>query len=215
MLTKEQIEQNRIEFLKLVSQINVEGADTQGLVEWLDSADFFTAPASTNYHANYEGGLCYHTLNVYKNIMKLYEVFKDQLPELDPQSLLIVSLFHDVSKVDFYEKTIVNKKIYNENGSKHDNQGHFDWFAQEVFKVKDANDRFLAVNHGVNSALLVGRYIPLSLEENVAIMNHMINSDDKANNYDMSAILNRYPLLTLLHLADFAATFVQEVDRNE
>ena len=35
MLSKEQIEQNKNEFLNLISQINIEGADTQGLVEFL------------------------------------------------------------------------------------------------------------------------------------------------------------------------------------
>ena len=33
MLTPEQIEANKIEFLKLIAEINIDGADTQGLVE--------------------------------------------------------------------------------------------------------------------------------------------------------------------------------------
>lgn len=210
MLTEEQIEQNKTEFLQAVSSISIDGADLAGLVNWLEESDFFTAPASTQFHCNYKGGLCEHSLNVYHNILALYQIYKDKLPAIDPQSLIIVSLFHDVSKIDFYEMTVVNKKIYNPNGTKHDNMGKFDWVAQEAYKVKDAKDRFLAVNHGVNSALLIGRFIPLSLEENVAIMNHMLNADDKAVNYDQSAILNKYPLLTLLHMADFASTFINE-----
>lgn len=210
MLTEEQIEQHKQEFLQAVSNITIEGADIQGLVNWLTSSDFFTAPASTQYHASYKGGLCYHTLNVYHNMLKLYELYKDKLPSVDPQSLIIVSLFHDVSKIDYYELYMMNKKVYNPNGTKHDNMGKFNWVAQEAYKVKEAKDRFLAVNHGVNSALLIGRFIPLSLDENVAIMNHMLNTDDKAVNYDQSAILNKYPLLALIHLADFASTFIDE-----
>lgn len=210
MLTEEQIEQNKTEFLQAVSSISIDGADLVGLVNWLEESDFFTAPASTQFHCNYKGGLCEHSLNVYHNILALYQIYKDKIPAIDPQSLIIVSLFHDVSKIDFYEMIVVNKKIYNPNGTKHDNMGKFDWVAQEAYKVKDAKDRFLAVNHGVNSALLIGRFIPLSLEENVAIMNHMLNADDKAVNYDQSAILNKYPLLTLLHMADFASTFINE-----
>ena len=72
MLTPEQIESNKIEFLKLIAEINIDGADTQGLVDFLDSSDFFTAPASTQYHANYKGGLCEHSLKVYKNLVTLY-----------------------------------------------------------------------------------------------------------------------------------------------
>lgn len=210
MLTEEQIEQNKQEFLQIISTISIDGADINGLVNWLTTSDFFTAPASTQFHANYKGGLCYHTLNVYHNMIKLYDLYKDTLPAIDPQSLIIVSLFHDVSKIDFYEMYVMNKKVYNPNGTKHDNMGKFDWVAQEAYKVKDAENRFLAVNHGVNSALLIGRFIPLSLEENVAIMNHMLNTDDKAVNYDQSAIINKYPLLALIHLADFASTFINE-----
>ena len=210
MLTEEQIEQNKQEFLQIISTISIDGADINGLVNWLTTSDFFTAPASTQFHANYKGGLCYHTLNVYHNMIKLYNLYKDTLPAIDPQSLIIVSLFHDVSKIDFYEMYVMNKKVYNPNGTKHDNMGKFDWVAQEAYKVKDAENRFLAVNHGVNSALLIGRFIPLSLEENVAIMNHMLNTDDKAVNYDQSAIINKYPLLALIHLADFASTFINE-----
>lgn len=210
MLTEEQIEQNKQKFLQIVSTINIEGADINGLVNWLVTSDFFTAPASTQFHAAYKGGLCYHTLNVYHNMLKLYDLYKDNLPAIDPQSLIIVSLFHDVSKIDYYEMYIMNKKVYNPNGTKHDNMGKFDWVAEEAYKVKDAENRFLAVNHGVNSALLIGRFIPLSLDENVAIMNHMLNTDDKAVNYDQSAIINKYPLLALIHLADFASTFINE-----
>ena len=214
MLTEQQISDNKNEFMQAVASINIEGADLAGLMNWLNNSDFFTAPASTQYHGAFKGGLCWHTLNVYHNILKLHEIYKDILPAIDPQSLIIVSLFHDVSKIDYYEPYIMNKKVYNPNGSKHDNMGNFDWVAQEAYKVKDAKDRFLAVNHGINSALLIGRFIPLSLDENVAIMNHMLNTDDKANNYDQSAILNKYPLLALLHMADFASTFINEAERE-
>ena len=58
--------------------------------------------------------------------------------------------------------------------------------------------------------LLVGNYIPLTLEESVAIMHHHCNANDGNQLYDLSAIMNKYPLLTLLHLADMASTFITE-----
>ena len=39
-LTEKQ-EANRAKFLKLVSEIEIEGADIEGLVSFLDSKDFF------------------------------------------------------------------------------------------------------------------------------------------------------------------------------
>ena len=49
MLTNEQIIENKEKFLKLVAEINIEGADTQGLVEYLDKTDFFVA-SLLNFH---------------------------------------------------------------------------------------------------------------------------------------------------------------------
>ena len=68
MLTRDQIEQNKQKFLELIASIQIDGADTEGLVNYLFSTDFFTAPASTIYHCNYDGGLCEHFLNVYFNL---------------------------------------------------------------------------------------------------------------------------------------------------
>lgn len=207
-LSKEQIEENKNRFLKLISEINIEGADTQGLVDFLLKSDFFTAPASTQYHCNFPGGNCYHSLHVYDN---LDEYVNKYCPgRYDKNSIIICGLLHDISKADFYEIYTQNRKIYSEKGTKSDNHGKFDWFAEDAYKVKDAKERFIAGTHGFNSVAIIGKYIPLSLEETIAIQYHMLNTDDKAVIYDMSAILNKYPLLTLLHAADFISTFIFE-----
>lgn len=210
MLTPEKIEENKIEFLKLIAEIDIEGSDTQGLVEFLDNTDFFSAPASTMYHCNYKGGLCEHSLHVYYNLVTLYEQYKDFVPEYEKSTLIVVGLLHDISKTNFYEMYVQNKKIYNEKGTKHDNMGKFDWFAEEAYKVKDVHDRFIAGTHEVNSMFLVGKYIPLTLEENLAIMHHQAVPSEGQPIRDMSAILNKYPLITLVQMADYISTFIQE-----
>ncbi len=35
------------------------------LLKWLESTDFFTAPAITHFHLSREGGLVEHSLHVY------------------------------------------------------------------------------------------------------------------------------------------------------
>ena len=81
------------------SQITRPGADK--LLEWLESTDFFTAPASTKHHGAYEGGLVRHSLNVYYAILGNYITRNDYSGE----SHAIVALLHDVCKADFYKKT--------------------------------------------------------------------------------------------------------------
>lgn len=210
MLTKEQIEQNKVTFLKLVSEIDVENADIQGLVDYLLNSDFFVAPASTQYHCNYEGGLCEHSLHVYDNLVKLADMYAPG--KYSKNSLLITGLFHDISKTDFYEKYIMNKKVYSDSGSKHDNQGRFDWFAQEAYKVKDAEDRFLGGEHGLNSMLILTQYLPLTYEESLTIIHHHAGLGEAKQLWDLSAIMGRYSLVVLLHMADFISTFITEAD---
>ena len=44
---------------------NIHRPGAEKLLAWLEGTDFFTAPASTRFHAAYEGGLLDHSLNVY------------------------------------------------------------------------------------------------------------------------------------------------------
>ena len=211
MLTDEQIANNKDEFLRLISQINIEGADTQGLVDFLDGSDFFSAPASTMYHENFKGGLCDHSLHVYHNLEILYNQYKDILPkEYSKDTLIVVGLLHDISKTNTYEEYVMNKKVYTKQGLKHDNMGNFDWFAESAYKLKDVHDRFVVGTHEETSMILISKYIPLSLEETIAVMHHQAVPSEGQVLRDMSAILNRYPLVTLLQMADYISTFINE-----
>ena len=48
---------------------DVQRPGAEKLLEWLDTTDFFTAPASTRFHGACESGLVLHSLNVYKCMM--------------------------------------------------------------------------------------------------------------------------------------------------
>ena len=207
MLTEQQITENKVRFLKLIAEIEIEGADTSGLVDYLEKNGFFEAPASTQYHSNFKGGLCLHSLNVYENIIKLADLYFPG--KYSKSTLITVSLLHDIAKTDFYEPYVMNKKIYSEKGSKQDNQGRFDWFAENAYKVRDSHERFIAGTHEENSLLILSRFIPLTLEESVAVMNHHGTASPNAPS-DLSAIMNKFPLLTLLHLSDMVSTYVNE-----
>ena len=133
----------------------------------------------------------------------------------DKSTIIVLGLLHDISKANFYEKYAQNKKVYSENGSKFDSLGKFEWVTEEAYKVGDANNRFLAAEHGMNSALLVSRYIPLNLEETSAIINHMFINDSGSVIKDITPIYNKYHICSLLHCADLIATYVQETNIKE
>lgn len=208
MLTREQIEKNKQTFLQLISQINIDGADIDGLINYLTTSDFFIAPASTIYHCNFEGGLCHHSLNVYNTLVELANRYTPG--RYDKNSLLVVGLLHDISKTNFYEKYIMNKKVYSPTGTKHDNQGNFDWFAEEAYKVKNASERLIGGEHGVNSMFLISRYIPMTYEESVAVINHHFITETNGLLKDITAIYNKYSLASLLHIADMISVYLLE-----
>ena len=106
-LTQSDIVNNKERFIKLLSSVHRPGIDD--LITWLDEkSDFFTAPSSTVYHGCYEGGLCQHSLNVYDALKKFIDVSKDialadkQVDNISEESLIIVSLLHDLCKTNFY-----------------------------------------------------------------------------------------------------------------
>ena len=89
------VEERKQEFIQLMSFVERDGV--QSLLEWLESTDFYTAPASTKYHGAYAGGLLEHSLNVFRRLVK-----RNAGASMD--TLTIAALLHDVCKIHLYEK---------------------------------------------------------------------------------------------------------------
>ena len=51
-------------FLSLYRE-HIARAGSDELLGYLERSDFFSAPASTRFHGDHEGGLCEHSLNVF------------------------------------------------------------------------------------------------------------------------------------------------------
>ena len=102
------------EFIKIYNKyIHRKGA--KELLQWLESTDFFTAPASTKYHGAYEGGLCEHSLNVfhfyYQEILNRAEFSGIKCLDTDTEeTVAICALLHDVCKVNLYVRNTRNVK---------------------------------------------------------------------------------------------------------
>ena len=163
------------------------------LLEWLLSTDFFTAPASTRFHAAYEGGLVEHSLNVYRVMMQKHFVEGED----DPESAAICTLLHDICKAGFYEVDFRNRK--NDAGV---------WEKVPYYTI---NDRF-PYGHGEKSVFLIERFMRLKNEEAVAIRWHMGGFDDtaKAGSFAIAHAYEQYPLAVKLHLSDLEATYLCE-----
>lgn len=168
----------------------------EDLLTFLHTSDFFTAPASAKYHGAVENGLVKHSLAVYENFWKIAPIFDfTHTPEND-ESAAIVCLFHDICKADFYKTAYRNVKN-EETGA---------WEKVPYYSI-DEHLPFGA--HGAKSMYLVSKYIRLYDDEAMAILHHM-GAWDKSNYTDPGKVYSYSLLAWLLHVADEAATYVDE-----
>lgn len=100
-LSPEQLAKNREEFLQILRD-NVKRDGVEDLIHYLENNDFFTAPSSTRFHGNYEGGLCEHSLNVYDCLVALHQKYEKF--EYTDETLAIAALMHDLCKCLTYKK---------------------------------------------------------------------------------------------------------------
>jgi hypothetical protein len=163
------------------------------LLNWMQTTDFFTAPASTRYHGACESGLAMHSLNVYK---VLAARFGDEGE--NPESLAICGLLHDLCKANYYKPGFRNVKD-DETGT---------WSKVPTYNVQDA----FPYGHGEKSVYLAERFVRLKPAEAVAIRWHMGGFDDavRGGSYTISDAWRSYPLGVMLHIADVEATYLTE-----
>lgn len=101
-----------LNFMKLPDGTSVVSDD---MVDYLMAYGFFTAPASTKYHGNYEGGLIEHSVAVTKFLVQLTK--DNHLTWKNPRSPYVVGMFHDLCKIDQYRhpksgSLCINHEIY-------------------------------------------------------------------------------------------------------
>ena len=181
------------EFIKKFTA-NVHRSGSQELLNWLETTDFFTAPASTKYHCACLGGLVQHSVNVYYTLTERY--FNNETDS--PESFAICALLHDLCKAQFYKVSTRNVK----------NETTGAWEKQPFYAVED----LFPYGHGEKSVFLIERFMRLKPAEAMAIRWHMGGFDDsaKAGNFSISVAFEKYPLAVQLHLADLESTYLRE-----
>lgn len=185
------------EFLAIFDElIHRQGA--ADLKNYLLRSDFFTAPASTRYHCAYEGGLCEHSINVYRRLLANVKMqFGEEWEsKVSHESVAVCGLLHDLCKIDFYKLDYRNVK---ENG---------EWQRKPYFTREEA----LPFGHGEKSVYIAGSFIKLTREEAMAINWHMGGFDTRVRggDYSVSDAYRMFPLAVLLHAADLEATYIDE-----
>lgn len=186
-------------FIKAYTEnITRPGADK--LLAWIESSDFFTAPASTRFHLSSPGGLLEHSLHVFERMKAICANEATITPgfnEPSMETIAVCGLLHDICKANFYAVEMRNRK---------NDQGRWE---QYPFYVVDDE---LPYGHGEKSVYIISGFMRLSREEAMAIRWHMGFSDNdfQGGGYSVGNAFGKFPLAVLLHIADLQATYLDE-----
>jgi len=214
MLSDKQIEWNKQIFIETIinNPILSMMKNTNELLSYLDSSDFYIAPASTNYHGNYKGGLCEHSLNVFNNLLEIEKIYFKNIPiesRYSKKTLILIALFHDICKVGIYKESYRNKKKTDSAGKDILEHGRLIWYQEPYYSIEDS----YPLGHGEKSVIILQEYYTLSINEIMAIRWHMGGYDgltkDFIGNMTINKAFQNYPIITLLHLADLASIFIK------
>ena len=183
------VETNKELFKSIVyNNIHREGIDD--LMDWLETTDFYVAPASTRFHGTNPGDLVAHSLEVYSRLkMK-------QTTESD-ETIALVSLFHDLCKANFYEVSLRNTK--DENGK---------WIQVPFYTCRQ--DDPIPLGHGEKSMFILMQHMKLSVEEASAIRWHMggFVVEPQYEKPSLNSAMRQFKLVILLNQADTEASFL-------
>lgn len=206
-MKQQEIDRNKAEYIALCRK-HIRRDGLEELLAYLETTDFYTAPSSTNYHLNEAGGLCRHSMNVFRTAMSLYEhvaqpaIKSGDSPftaEVEPESIAIATLFHDLCKMKIYHCTERWKK--DEGGR---------WMSYPGYEVRDD----FPMGHGEKSCFILSWYMKLTKDELLAIRWHMGAFDlapmGTSQSYSYRAAVEQSPLVALVHSADFLSSNLLE-----
>ena len=159
------------------------------LTEYMINNGFCSAPASTKYHGNYEGGLFDHSLAVASKLIDFTNAL--ELKWEKPTSPFTVGILHDLCKIDNYKRV---------EDSYEEGEIHYEYDNSPIVK-----------GHGTKSviyALMLGG--TLTKEEVACILYHRgAFEHDSASDY--ANAVERYPNVLFTQTADMYASRVWRV----
>lgn len=155
---------------------------------------WLTAPASTRFHLNREGGLLEHSVGVAETLLKFRQTLA---PEISEESCVIVGLLHDTGKVG-----MPGKPRYFKNTDQ--------WQIKNRNITYTINPKEVVMNLATRSLYLIAKYIPLSDSEAQAILYH----DGLYVEGNKEIAHKEEPLTLLLQWADSWTAHIYEEGRS-
>lgn len=193
------------DFVDFMASSGDEDLVSPDMLKYLSLNHFFTAPASTKYHGNYEGGLFDHSFAVAKFLVQLTE--DNHLTWKNPRSPYIVGMFHDLCKIDQYIPQYEMREELEQSPLNDPKPVKF----VKTLCGYDYNPDTLLKGHGDKSVMLLSQFYTLTDEEIMCIRYHMGAFTDKSEWNDYTRAVRNYPNVLWTHQADMLASHVAGV----
>lgn len=174
------------------------------LIDYMESAGFYTSPCSTQHHLAKEGGLAEHSMNVYTLATHLNRTLDAGLPA---ESVAICSLLHDLGKCGQFGKPGYVPNMLKGRATKA-NPNPVP--VQSTSKPYTSNPDILYVDHEVRSLQIISKYIDLTEEESWAILMH--NGLYGSFKYQIQG--KETSMYLILHMADMWASRIIEKEEE-
>lgn len=159
----------------------------ESCLNWLHGTDFYTAPASTQYHDAEPGGLHMHSLRVVNKINDLYQL-PDFAEHVELHRAVVVALVHDWCKINFYEPYKRNVK----------NEETGVWEQVQAYRYGKSK---IPMGHGETSLYIAQKFFKLTMDQALAIRWHM-GDPGNSESYNFWDANEKYPLVNMLQFAD-------------
>lgn len=206
---------NRKERFLEIYDRTIQRPGAEDLKAFLERSDFFTAPASSKHHLAETGGLIQHSMNVYDRLNQFLGAEYVHESPYTEETIAIVALLHDLCKVNTYKQDWKNQKTYDlekvsgayPGNVKHDSRGPYIWESVPAYTI---DEKFI-YGHGEKSVYIIRSFMDLSPEEATAIRFHM-GPWQEGEGRNAGAVFSKNPLAFFLHMADEAATFLDETE---
>lgn len=165
------------------------------LLDWLEQAGFYKAPASKRHHGAYEGALFDHSLQVTYDLMQLTK--KLDLKWEREESPAVVGMLHDVCKMEDY--TFEGEEIgMLPDGTPIKGEQEVKWRSGQLWS-----------GHGDKSLIMLMGHIDLTEEEKACIRYHMGAFTSKEEWEYYTEAVRKYPNVLYTHTADMLAAHVK------
>lgn len=175
--TNTDVGQRKLTICDLLRSTEREGVEN--LIDWMETSDYFEAPASASYHGNWVGGLAEHSYKIYEEFKRQVEHYNLNVPE---ESVIITSFLHDLCKVGLYKPNVMK------SGEVSDKKPYV------------TNDTF-PIGHGEKSVMMAQRHVTLTEQEMMIIRWHMGPYDEEYQKYAFK-IKDLCPEAILFHHVD-------------